>query len=124
MPHRCIVYRWDMVRELIERKRTRKASPRGVDDRVRRPTTGNPVFKTITFFVQMLHPGQKHLPLAHHRESLVAPFEGKGHSVVDGKRYDWKEYDTLVVPGGSWFEHENDSESEPRSCSSRAMSRR
>ena len=38
---------------------------------------------------------------------LVAPFEGSGHSIIDGKRFDWKEYDNLAVPGGSWFEHVN-----------------
>ena len=27
------------------------------------PTTGEPVFRTMTFFVQMLQPGQKTLPV-------------------------------------------------------------
>ena len=44
---------------------------------------------------------------------LVAPFEGKGYSLVDGKRFDWVEYDTLAVPGGSWVEHANASTSQP-----------
>ena len=25
--------------------------------------------------------------------------------MVDGKRYDWNEFDTLAIPGGSWYEH-------------------
>ena len=33
--------------------------------------------------------------------------------MVDGKRFDWKEFDTLAVPGGSWFEHHNGSAKEP-----------
>ena len=77
------------------------------------PTTGQAVFKTITFFAQMLQPGQKTLPVADHRQLLVTPFEGKGYSVVDGKRYDWKEFDTLAIPGGSWYEHHNSSAKEP-----------
>ena len=44
---------------------------------------------------------------------LVAPFQGSGHSIVDGKRFDWNEFDTLAVPGGSWCEHVNGSETEP-----------
>ena len=53
------------------------------------PTTGGPVFKTITFFVQMLRPGEKTQPLRQTASLLVAPFEGSGHSIVDGKRFDW-----------------------------------
>jgi gentisate 1,2-dioxygenase len=44
---------------------------------------------------------------------LVSPFEGKGHSIVDGKKFDWSEFDTLAIPGGSWFEHKNDSSKDP-----------
>jgi gentisate 1,2-dioxygenase len=77
------------------------------------PTTGQPVFKTITFFAQMLQPGQKTLPVRTTANLLVSPFEGTGYSVVDGKRYDWKEFDTLAIPGGSWFEHHNGSAKEP-----------
>ena len=66
------------------------------------------MFKTITFFVQMLQPGQKTLPVKTTSSLLVSPFEGKGHSIVDGKKFDWNQFDTLAIPGGSWFEHKND----------------
>ena len=75
--------------------------------------TGKPVFKTMTFFAQMLRPGEKTLPLRQTANLLVAPFEGKGHSVVDGQRFDWKQFDTLAVPGGSWCEHVNASDKDP-----------
>ena len=67
----------------------------------------------MTFFAQMLRPGEKTRPLRQTASLLVAPFEGKGHSIVDGKRIDWKAFDTLAVPGGSWFEHHNGSDREP-----------
>jgi gentisate 1,2-dioxygenase len=108
------VYRWDMVRELLERHKDRDGDPHDalmveyID-----PTTGQPVFKTITFFVQMLHPGERTLPVRQTASLLVAPFEGKGCSIVDGQRFDWNEFDTLAVPGGSWFEHVNSSDREP-----------
>ena len=38
---------------------------------------------------------------------------GRGPSIVDGKSFDWKKFDTLAVPGGSWFEHVNDSSTRP-----------
>src|SRR5947209_5660476 len=44
---------------------------------------------------------------------LVAPVEAKGHSIIDGKRFDWEKFDNLAVPGGSWFEHINGDEKRP-----------
>jgi gentisate 1,2-dioxygenase len=108
------VYRWDMVREMIERHKDNPGDPHdGLMIEYIDPTTGNPVFKTITFFVQVLHPGQKTLPVRSTASLLVAPFEGEGHSIVDGKRFDWNTFDTLAIPGGSWFEHANDSAKKP-----------
>ncbi len=108
------VYRWEMVRELLDRNKDYEGDPHdGLTVEYIDPSSGEPVFKTITFFAQMLHPGQKTLPVRTTASLLVSPFEGKGHSIVDGKRYDWKEYDTLAIPGGSWFEHKNDSDKEP-----------
>ena len=108
------VYRWEMMRDLLERHKDWDGDPyealmvEYVD-----PTNGRPVFKTITFFVEMLRPGEKTRPLRQTASLLVAPFEGKGHSIVDGKRFDWKAFDTLAVPGGSWCEHANDSDRDP-----------
>jgi gentisate 1,2-dioxygenase len=108
------VYRWEMMRELLDRHKDNDGDAHdGLMVEYIDPTTGGSVFKTITFFVQMLHPGQKTLPVRTTSNLLVSPFEGKGHSIVDGKRYDWKEFDTLAIPGGSWFEHQNNSDKDP-----------
>jgi gentisate 1,2-dioxygenase len=108
------VYRWDAMREQLERFKDWDGDPyealmiEYVD-----PLTGGPVFKTITFFAQMLRPGERTRPLRQTASLLAAPFQGSGHSIVDGKRFDWNEFDTLAVPGGSWCEHVNGSETEP-----------
>ena len=108
------VYRWEMMRDVLEKHKDWDGDPyealmvEYVD-----PTTGAPVFKTITFFVQMLRPGERTHPLRQTASLLVAPFEGHGHSIVDGKRHDWNRFDTLAVPGGSWCEHVNGSDREP-----------
>ncbi|HMG51402.1 MAG TPA: cupin domain-containing protein [Inquilinus sp.] len=108
------VYRWDAMREALERFKDWDGDPyealmiEYVD-----PLTGGPVFKTITFFAQMLRPGERTRPLRQTASLLVAPFQGSGHSIVDGKRFDWAEFDTLAVPGGSWCEHVNGSATEP-----------
>ena len=108
------VYRWEMIRELLDRNRDHEGDAHdGLMVEYIDPTTGEPVFKTITFFVQMLKPGQRTLPVKTTSSLLVSPFEGKGHSIVDGKKFNWNQFDTLAVPGGSWFEHVNDSAKEP-----------
>jgi gentisate 1,2-dioxygenase len=108
------VYRWEIVRELFSKHRDREGDPHdGLLIEYIDPTNGQPVFKTITFFAQMLQPGQKTLPVRTTASLLVSPFDGKGYSVVDGKRYDWNEFDTLAVPGGSWYEHHNSSPKDP-----------
>ena len=63
------------------------------------PTTGQPVFKTITFLAQMLRPGERTLPVRQTANLLVAPFEGSGHSIVDGQRFDWKAVRHARRPG-------------------------
>lgn len=108
------VYRWEAMREIFERFKDHDGDPyEALMVEYTDPTRGAPVFKTITFFAQMLRPGEKTLPLRQTASLLVAPFQGKGHSIVDGERFDWSEFDTLAVPGGSWCEHHNDSDRDP-----------
>lgn len=108
------VYRYDAMREMLERHRDWDGNPHeGLLVEYVDPLTGGPVFKTITFFMQMLRPGERTQPLRQTASLLVAPFEGRGHSIVDGKRFDWAPFDTLAVPGGSWAEHANHSDTDP-----------
>ncbi len=108
------VYRWDMMRELLERHKDWDGDPyEALMVEYIDPTSGGPVFKTITFFAQMLRPGERTRPIRQTGNLLVAPFEGRGHSIIDGQRFDWKEFDTLAVPGGTWCEHVNDSDKDP-----------
>lgn len=108
------VYRWDAMQEILDRHADWDGDPyEAISVEYIDPTTGAPVFKTITFFAQMLRPGERTLPLRQTASLLVAPFKGKGHSIVDGARFDWEQFDTLAVPGGSWCEHVNASDTEP-----------
>ncbi len=105
------VYRWDAMMEIFHRFRDEEGdSHEALMVEYTDPTRGEPVFKTITFFAQMLRPGEKTLPLRQTASLLVAPFQGSGYSIVDGQRFDWNEFDTLAVPGGAWCEHHNGSE--------------
>lgn len=108
------VYRWDAMLRILERFRDDDGDPHeALMVEYTDPKRGGPVFQTITFFAQMLRPGEATLPLRQTASLLVAPFQGKGHSIVDGERFDWKEFDTLAVPGGTWCEHHNASDTEP-----------
>lgn len=108
------VYRWEPMREMLEQHKDWDGNPHEalmieyVD-----PRTGGPVYKTMTFFMQMLRPGERTRPMKQTASLLVSPFEGSGHSVIDGKTLAWGRFDTLAVPGGSWCEHVNGSTTEP-----------
>jgi gentisate 1,2-dioxygenase len=41
-------------------------------------------------------------------EAIIYFLEGKGHSIIDGVRYDWGPVDLLSVPMFSWHRHVND----------------
>jgi gentisate 1,2-dioxygenase len=108
------VYRYNQVRELLHRHRENDGDAHDalmveyID-----PTSGQPVFRTITFFMQMLQPGQRTLPVKTTSSLLVSPFEGEGYSLVDGKKFEWNTFDTLAVPANCWFEHVNTSAKDP-----------
>jgi gentisate 1,2-dioxygenase len=108
------MYRWDAMRGMLERHMDHDGDPyEALTIEYVDPTTGGPIFKTMTFFAQMLRPGERTRPLQQTASLLVAPFEGRGHCIVDGKRFDWETFDTVAVPGGSWLEQVNGSDREP-----------
>lgn len=108
------VYRYAMMRELLEKFRDWDGDLHEalmieyVD-----PTTGQSIYKTITFFMQMLRPGERTLPLKQSASLVCAPFEGEGHSMIGETRVDWEPFDTFVLPGGTWCEHVNASDEDP-----------
>lgn len=108
------VYRFDMMREVLEKCRSWDGDPHEallveyVD-----PTSGQPVFRTITFFMQMLRPGERTLPLKQSASLVIAPFEGQGYTMIGETRIDWNRFDTVAIPGGTWYQHANASERDP-----------
>jgi gentisate 1,2-dioxygenase len=108
------VYRWDQTRSLLEKFRNHDGSPYdGVSVEYIDPTTGRPPYKTMTFFGQMLRPGERTRPSKQNASIVAFPFEGKGHSIIGGKRLDWAPFDAVAMPGGEWCEHVNGSDTEP-----------
>jgi gentisate 1,2-dioxygenase len=108
------VYRYERMRELLEGFRSQDGDPyeallvEYVD-----PTTGRSIYKTMTFFMQMLRPGERTLALKQSASLICAPFEGAGRSMIGDQQVEWERFDTFVVPGGSWCEHVNLSDTQP-----------
>jgi gentisate 1,2-dioxygenase len=102
------IYRWSVMRDYLESFRDWEGDPHeALMVEYTDPTNGGPVFKTMTFFAQMLRPGERTLPLKQNASLLCAPLEGEGYSIVGGTRLDWGPLDTFAVPGGQWCEHVN-----------------
>ena len=107
------VYRWDSTRELLEKFRDHEGSPHdAIMVEYTDPTTGRPPYPTMTFFGQLLRPGERTRAQRQNASLVCFPFEGSGHSIVDGERLDWQQFDAIAVPGNTWFEHVNGSDSE------------
>lgn len=108
------VYRYEAVRELLEKHREWvENSYEGLRIEYTDPVRGGPVYKTMTFFMQMLRPGERTLPMKQTASLLVSPIEGRAQSAVDDQTFDLAPFDTLAVPGGSWAEYVNHSKTEP-----------
>jgi gentisate 1,2-dioxygenase len=103
------IYRWDYTREFLEQLRNHDGSPyEGIVVDYTNPTTGGPVYKTMTFAAQMLRPGERTLPVQQNASQICTILEGSGTSIVGGKTFHWKKFDSFCVPGGDWYEHSND----------------
>ena len=103
------VYRYDAMRQLLEKHRDFAENPHeGLLIEYIDPLTGGPVYRTMTFFMQMVRKGETTLPIKQSASLLVAPFEGRGHALIDGTRFELEPFDTVAIPGGHWVEYAND----------------
>ena len=108
------VYRYEAMREILERNRDWDGDPfTGLQMEYTDPIRGGPVYKTMTFFMQMLRPGERTLAVKQTASLLVSPLEGKGKVVIDGQDFAFEPFDTVAVPGNHWTEYVNTSATEP-----------
>ncbi len=107
------VYRWEPTRQALENLRDRDGSLYdGVLIEYVDPTTGQAPYSTMTFFAQMLRPGEATLASKQNASLIYTVLEGSGYSIIGGRRFDWEPFDTFCVPGGEWVEHANGSGSQ------------
>jgi len=63
--------------------------------------------RTFNLHVTQLDPGKSTRYHKHHNEAVIYIIEGKGYSIVQGKRYDWEQGDALYVPPFNWHSNHN-----------------
>lgn len=69
--------------------------------------------RTFRFWINRIPAGEeegmgwKTLGHRHTVEAVIYVLQGKGHSIIDGVRYDWEEGDFISVPMFSWHRHLN-----------------
>jgi gentisate 1,2-dioxygenase len=76
------------------------------------PVSNGPVMQTMGASMQMLRPGEHTKAHRHTGSFLYHVAKGSGHSIINGKRYDWSERDIFCVPSWAWHEHVNGSQSD------------
>ena len=69
--------------------------------------------RTFRFWINRIPAGEeegmgwKTLGHRHTVEAVIYVLQGRGHSIIDGVRYDWKPGDFISVPMFSWHRHLN-----------------
>ncbi len=76
------------------------------------PATNGSVMRTLGASMQMLRAGEHTRAHRHTGSYLYQVAKGQGHSVINGKRHDWRERDIFCVPSWAWHEHVNASASD------------
>lgn len=61
----------------------------------------------LTLAMNQLAPQKWQKKHRHGGEAWLYALEGRGHSVIDGERYDWSEGDLVVVDHWAWHQHFN-----------------
>ncbi|MCZ6491359.1 MAG: hypothetical protein O7A06_12615 [Acidobacteria bacterium] len=80
------------------------------------PSLTNTVIRTLITFVQEIPPGSRTGRLHFQGGQVLYIWEGKGHTILDGVRYDWKQGDAMNLPlrrDGVTVQHFNDDPDQP-----------
>jgi gentisate 1,2-dioxygenase len=107
-------YEWEPTYESLRKYATAtEGSPfDGIFMNYVNPITGGHVMQTIGASMQLLRPGEKTKAHRHTGSIIYQVAKGSGHSIVAGKRLEWRERDIFCVPSWAWHEHGNASDSE------------
>jgi len=107
-------YSWTRTYEaLLDMAKVNEGSPfDGIMMNYVNPHTGGSPMQTMGAAMQLLRAGEQTKAHKHTGSIIYQCAKGKGYSIIDGKRYDWKEKDIFCVPSWTWHEHCNLSNSD------------
>ncbi len=107
-------YSWKNVYPtLLEAQKVSKINPfDGILMQYSNPLTGGHVMQTMGAAIQLLPAGFKGKAHKHTGSFVYQCAKGKGFTIINGQRFDWKERDIFCVPSWAWHEHHNLSETE------------
>lgn len=106
-----LVYRWSAVEPLLHMLAADDTASAydGVTIEYGHAADGTRTMPTMSSQMSMLRPGERTKAHRHTYCSVYHIHEGKGSTLIDGKRFDWGDHDSFVVPPWAWHEHSNDS---------------
>jgi gentisate 1,2-dioxygenase len=62
----------------------------------------------MAMFIAEIAPAGKTGKHRHFNEAMIYILEGRGHTVIDSKTYEWGEGDVVSIPLYAWHQHFND----------------
>ena len=62
---------------------------------------------TMMSFITEIPPGAETADHRHYTEAIIYILSGKGYSIIEGNKYEWKEGDIIAVPTFVWHKHAN-----------------
>jgi len=101
-------YKWARTEEALRRLAAVAGAGSPYDDVAMEyinPHTGGPIMPTLGCWVQLLRPGARTKAHRHTGSAVYLVFAGRGSSVIEGQRFDWRKGDLFVVPTWAWHEH-------------------
>jgi gentisate 1,2-dioxygenase len=108
-----LLYRWEDTERALNRLREYEGSPYdGIILEYINPLTGEPVTTTMSFFAQLLRPGEHTKRHRHTSSTAYCCFSGRGKTIVGDRVMEWGPNDMFVVPSWAWHEHVNANASE------------
>lgn len=109
-----LAYPWERTYQaLLDQAKVSDGSPYdGIIMEYVNPVTGGSVMPTMGAHMQLLRAGEATRAHRHTGSVVYHVAKGRGHSIINGQRYDWNEHDVFCVPSWAWHEHANDSDSD------------
>jgi gentisate 1,2-dioxygenase len=98
-------YRWAETERTLEALHQKHGGPM-VSLEFVNPLNGAPVVSTFACKMHRLYPGVRTATKRKTGSSVYVVFQGSGHSVINGVRFEWGPGDTFVTPSWASVDHE------------------